>query len=235
MLEPTTLPHLDALGRKHGTDKSSLHHDYLNFYERFVGALRDQPIRMLEIGILRGESLKMWQEYFRNGHIVGIDINPNTKIYSTPRITIEIADQSSVIDLVRVGTTYGPFDIILDDGSHSWRDQITALSYLYPMLKLGGFFIVEDLDTSFGGLAENYRGNAKISTFEYLVKLQRYLVADQFLDINAEQDPFIRSYARETELIAFHRRSALLRRRPPSGIVWRFRFPTPFLARYRNL
>jgi hypothetical protein len=121
--------------------------------------------------------------------------------------------------LVSLGVRHGPFDIIIDDGSHHWNHQITTLQQLFPFLKPGGFFVVEDIDTSFGAHAKTYRGNSSVSAFQYLQKMAEYTVADTQLDIATEEDPFIRMFARATEFIALHRRTAVLRRHslPPAN------------------
>lgn len=186
--------------------------DILASTREFFKELLHQPIRLLEIGVFRGQSAKMWEEYFPKGVIIGADIEPTAKQYQTGRICIEIADQSNIADLVSLGVRHGPFDIIVDDGSHFWNHQITTLRHLFPFLKPGGFFVVEDIDTSFGAYVREYRGNSSISTFQYLQKITEYAVADTQLDIAMEEDPFIRTFARAVEFIAFHRRTAVLRR-----------------------
>jgi hypothetical protein len=87
---------LDELGLKYGTDKASLHHNYLNFYEGFVAPLRDQPLTLLEIGVFQGASLRMWREYFPYAKVVGVDIMLSCKQFETDRIKIELADQSNL-------------------------------------------------------------------------------------------------------------------------------------------
>ena len=213
---PAMVPSLDFLGLKCGTDKATGGHGYLQFYERFFRDLREHPVNLLEVGVFHGESVKMWSEYFQSGRIIGVDIDPVSCRYANERVLIEIADQSNVANLVRLGVQYGPFDIIVDDGSHMWNHQITTLQYLYPFLKPGGFFVMEDIDTSFGAYVNTYKGTSSISAAEYLRKMTDYLVADVQLDISAEQDSFIRTFARATEFIAFHRRTAILRLHPSS-------------------
>ncbi len=105
-------------------------------------------------------------------------------------------DQSYLEDLVRVGVKHGPFDIIIEDGSHMWEHQITTLRTLFPFVTAGGMYIVEDLETNFQRLEPKYRGNASISCVEYLKKLVDFRVADSDLDISREEDAFIRTYAR---------------------------------------
>ena len=205
---------LDRIGLHHGTDKSSAHHGYLDFYERFFGPERASLGKLLEIGVFSGQSIRMWREYFPNATIIGADIEPDAQRHATDRITIELADQSNVADLVRLGTRHGPFDIVVDDGSHVWDHQILTLQYLYPFVRPGGFYVLEDIDTSYGSFADQYRGLSPISTAHYLHRLADYLVGDAVIAIADEPDGFIRSYARSTEFIALHRRTALLRRKP---------------------
>ena len=64
---------LEDIGRKWGTDKSTVLHHYLNFYERFLSPIRSDVKKVLEIGVLFGQSVKMWRDYFPNAQIVGFD------------------------------------------------------------------------------------------------------------------------------------------------------------------
>jgi hypothetical protein len=206
-------PSLDAIGLKWGTDKASRDHGYLDFYELFFRDLRDRPISLLEIGVANGNSLRTWRDYFPSARIVGVDINPTARNHADSRITIEIADQSNVAELVNLGVRHGPFDIVIEDGSHFWDHQITTLQCLFPFVKPRGLYVSEDIDTSFGAHEHIYRKAANVSAMRYLQKLSDYVVADAQLDPAAEEDAFIRTFARETEFIAFHRRTAVLRRR----------------------
>jgi predicted O-methyltransferase YrrM len=204
---------LDEIGLKFQTDKASHHHGYLGFYERFFADLRDRKdLRLLEIGVHQGASARMWEEYFPDGRIIGVDVNPDARQHASGRIVVELADQSDVAALVALGA-HGPFDIIIDDGSHVWDHQITSFRYLYPLLKAGGYYVMEDIDTSFGAAAETYRGVGDRSAAEYLHHFCNYLVGDPALDISREPDAFIRSYARKTEFLAFHRRTCVMRRK----------------------
>jgi hypothetical protein len=210
---------LDELGLWHGTDKASSGHGYLDFYERFFEGLRDDPITILEIGVFKGASLKTWESYFPRGRIIGADIDPGAKQYATSRITIERLDQSNCQDLVDLGVKHGPFDIIIEDGSHLWEHQITTLKALFPFLKSRGYYVVEDLQTNFGANTENYRGNANVSCVDYLKRLLDLLVADQQIDISAEDDPFLRTYGRSLSFLAFHRHACLIEKRLPGPPV----------------
>lgn len=84
---------LDNLAIQFGTDKSSLYHNYTEKYERFFHPWKHRKLNILEIGIYEGASLKMWEAYFPNAQIWGMDINPQCKNIESPRIKVLIGDQ----------------------------------------------------------------------------------------------------------------------------------------------
>lgn len=219
---PETSASLNAIGLETGTDKSSAHHNYLVFYERFFAPLRKAPIKLLEIGVFQGASLKVWEKYFPNGSIVGADINRDVQRFATERTCIEIVDQSNLQDLVDLGVKHGPFDIIIEDGSHLWEHQITSLRTLLPFLKPGGFYIAEDLQTSFGKMVANYQGVGTISCVEYLKKLVDFRVGDEEVNIAGEEDAFLRTYGRVVDFIAFARHVCLIQKKAkkPQGMTF---------------
>ena len=206
---------LDAIGLRYGTDKSSIHHDFLSFYERFFASLRShRGLKLLEIGVYDGASLRTWEDYFPHAEITGIDITPAAQQHATTRTRVEIVDQSDIVSIVELAARNGPFDIIIDDGSHQWDHQITSFRGLFPFVKRGGFYVLEDLDTSYGRYVSDYKGVATSPTSEYLHRLCDYLVGDTALDISREPDAFIRSFAPNTEFMAFYRRTCVIRRKP---------------------
>lgn len=207
------LPSLDSLGRQFGTDKASGGHDYLSSYEALLGDLRHDEIKVLEIGVQFGSSLRMWEAYFPNATIVGADIHPGVKVFTGGRVHTEVVDQGNLQDLVRLGTTHGPFDLVVEDGSHTWGHQIDTFKTLFPYIKPVGFYIVEDLHTNFGTLDASYRGNSRVSCVDYLKTLVNLQVADDQIDIRDEEDMFLRSYARNVESITFLRRACVIKKR----------------------
>lgn len=120
-----------------------IYHRYLN---RFVGT----AVRMLEIGVYKGGSLQMWKDYFgEKAVIVGIDINEDCRQYAEDQIYVDIGSQGDCGFLKNVCEQYGPFDIVLDDGSHFMKDQITTMETLFPLIREGGIYICEDTHTSY--------------------------------------------------------------------------------------
>ncbi len=204
---------LDAIGLQHGTDKSSRHHDYLSFYESAFAPLRDKPLTILEIGVLNGASVRTWHDYFPKARVIGCDIDPMARRWAGDRIEIEYMDQSNIEDLVRIAVKYGPFDIVIEDGSHLWDHQTTSLKTLYPFVRPGGFYVVEDLQTNYGEFEAEYRGLARQSCVEFLMQWLDLHIADNALPLNRVEDPFLRTYGRGARAISFHKRVCLIEKR----------------------
>lgn len=135
---------LDEIALKYKTDKSSEFHNYTEKYERYFSPFRNEKIKILEIGIQNGYSLKTWKEYFSNAEIFGVDI-VDCKEMNEDRINTLKGSQSDTIFLKNMNEQYGPFDIIIDDGSHYSSDMTITFESLFPLLKRGGLYVVEDL------------------------------------------------------------------------------------------
>jgi len=132
---------------KHGCDKG-LKHGYELVYERDFEKLRQLPINILEIGILHGDSLEVWLEYFPNATIYAVDtferVAPeDIPILENPRIIWEKCDSTSS-EAKNLWCDI-KFDIIIDDGRHtSTHNRLTFLNF-YDKLKVGGAYYVEDV------------------------------------------------------------------------------------------
>jgi hypothetical protein len=207
------VPTLDAIGLKHRSDKSSSGQGYLEFYARFFEALRNARISLLVIGVGSGQSLRMWQEYFRAATIVGVDADPAAVRHEGGRVRIELGDQSQIADFTRIARKHGPFDIVVDDGSHLRQHRITTLQNLYPSVRDGGFYVLEDLHTGYRDPGGEFQGSADLSAAKYLQRFCEFLVGEQELQASDSADPFIRSHAPHTEFVALHRGTAILKRR----------------------
>lgn len=172
---------IKELANFHKCDKAAdSHHSYDKPYEFHFGALRDKPIKLLEIGVggytnpeEGGASLRLWKEYFTNpeSHIFSIDIYEKQKIQED-RITIWQGSQSDPNFLSDVINEMGRPDLIIDDGSHVQSDIITSFNVLFPRLKTGGIYVVEDLQTAYwnhygGGLQHHNGGYKSFSAMEY--------------------------------------------------------------------
>jgi hypothetical protein len=149
---------LNELATKYKTDKGPGEHDYTSRYSMYLESFRELEFNLLEIGVCDGASVKMWKEYFPKATIVAIDIDPRCKEFEEERIHIHIGDQTDVKFLQTVVSQYGHFEVILDDGGHSWKQQIVSFETLFPNLSYGGLYFLEDMHTS-------YRTNSVWSDF----------------------------------------------------------------------
>lgn len=159
---------LDQLAIKHLSDKSSRFHNYTVKYEKILSPYRESFKNILEIGVAQGQSVKMWKDYFLNAIIHGADISPASKICETfsPRIKFHLLDQRDAAQLKNL-EQFAPFDLIIDDGNHFWMEQILTFNTIFPYLKSGGIYIVEDTTTSYWKEYKNYH----ISPTDYFKSL----------------------------------------------------------------
>jgi hypothetical protein len=131
---------------------------YFSTYQNVISHFEERPIRMLEIGIYKGNSLRMWRDYLGpESIIVGIDIDPSCKQFEKKdeNLFVRIGDQSSQNFLYEIVREFGPFDFILDDGSHICSHMIASFNYLFLSgLKDGGIYLAEDTHSNFW---PNYR------------------------------------------------------------------------------
>ena len=140
----------DEIGIKHGGDKNSSIHDYLEKYEKHLGHLRDTKFNLLEIGVAGGHSLRAWQEIFPKANIYGIDIDPKCKAHESDRIKVFIGSQTDGDFLNKTMDEIGDVSVIIDDGSHIMEHEIFSFETLFPRLNPNGHYIFEDLATCFG-------------------------------------------------------------------------------------
>jgi hypothetical protein len=165
---------LDELARSSGADKSSDYHDYTRVYANYFKDIKDEPITFLEIGIYRGNSVKLWESYFSKADLHFIDINPSWIVYHSSRSHYHFIDQENIEQLQDFATSLNKeFDVILDDGGHTMKQQINSFIALFPFVKSGGLYIIEDLHTSYwrefggGGSLSNPKTNDE-STIAFL-------------------------------------------------------------------
>lgn len=123
---------------------------YLPIYEREFSSYRDKKINFLEIGVFKGGSIELWRKYFGpKAQISGIDVNPECEAYVKKPNNVFIGSQADKVFLSKVINNIGAPDIILDDGSHIANHQMTSFRELFPQLKIGGLYIIEDLHTAY--------------------------------------------------------------------------------------
>ncbi|MFC3691127.1 class I SAM-dependent methyltransferase [Chenggangzhangella methanolivorans] len=132
---------------------------YIPVYERHVARFQNRSITMLEIGVNRGGSLQMWKRYLGPyATIVGVDIAEKCKEFEEDQIYVRIGSQADTAFLDEICEEFGPFDVILDDGSHINDHQVVTIEHLYNRLTPEGVYLVEDTHTSY---VERYGGGLR--------------------------------------------------------------------------
>lgn len=142
---------MEKIGRLHDTDKITTHR-YHEIYPTYIEKFYDQTGGMIEIGLCprHGKaSLNMWQDLFSsNMHIYGLD--KDTPDEFTDRYTLLQCDQSDAESLDRcIQKIEKPIFFINDDGSHIPEHQLLTFNKLFPLLEVGGVYIIEDVETSY--------------------------------------------------------------------------------------
>ncbi len=150
---------LDEIFVANGTDKGSKHpvygHAYAPFYEDFFEPLRFDPLKLLEIGVGGGESIKSWLEYFPSAKVFGVDITEKTNEWNTPgsspdsRYCFLQGNQEDATMWQCWLANCGTPDIVIDDGSHENTGIIAAFNALWSALNPSGLYCIEDLGAGY--------------------------------------------------------------------------------------
>ena len=133
---------------KFGSDKCSDWHNYSSFYDFMFSEDRNKDLKIFEVGIYGGSSVKAWKEYFKNSQIYCGDVNRDYFV-NEDRIRSFFCDQDNPESIQGMWNDEVlkdiNFDIIIDDGKHEYTSNINFLENSYHKLKKGGIFIIEDL------------------------------------------------------------------------------------------
>jgi Methyltransferase domain len=123
---------------------------YFPIYERHMAGYRSTAARVLEIGVYRGGGLDLLRHYLGpEAYLAGVDIDRAAKRAVRGRHPVELGDQADPDFLRAVSERHGPFDLVIDDGGHTMRQQIVSVETLFPLLTEGGIYLVEDCHTSY--------------------------------------------------------------------------------------
>ncbi|MFD2909778.1 CmcI family methyltransferase [Flavobacterium ardleyense] len=179
---------MNKIARVQRTDKNDFHF-YTQHYHHHFKKFRFKKIKFLEIGvggydneIIGGHSLRMWKVYFPFAKIFSIDIFDKSKLQEK-RIKIFKGSQVDQEFLKKVTNEIGELDLIVDDGSHINNHVIETFEFLFPRLKVGGYYVIEDTQTSYwqdyGGTSEDFSRAGTI--YKYFKDKIDCLNAEEFI------------------------------------------------------
>ena len=157
------LPSLETLAFYYGTDKSHDDHKYTDLYSSLFDPIRASVRNVTEIGLAQGQSLQVWHDYFRGARIWGIDIVPDVikgvrRIFGpdSQRVQAFLANSKNPEKVARLGFAPLSMDIIIDDGDHFPPAMEKTLLTMWPYLRVGGYYIVEDVATGANHNGQRY-------------------------------------------------------------------------------
>lgn len=123
----------------------------LRFYQRLLFSMEREPRSILEIGVKGGGSTAFWKALFPAATVVGMDIKLRWGLDAVPSedgVIYVQGDQTDVARLEEIARVHGPFDVVIDDGSHVSDHQVITMRSLLPHVTAGGLYVVEDINTS---------------------------------------------------------------------------------------
>jgi hypothetical protein len=132
------------------SDKGTTH-DYINgWYSDEFTPKRNDKLKILEIGVHRGTSMKLLRDWFINSEITGIDpfgdglsedIADDIRKMGDITIIQNDAYTEKVLDMFEDNS----IDYLIDDGPHTLDSQLFAIEYWFPKVKKGGTMVIEDI------------------------------------------------------------------------------------------
>jgi hypothetical protein len=161
---------------------------YFDIYDHLLGKFYESKVNYLEIGVQNGGSLEIAKKLFASDSlIIGMDIDPNCK-HLEGKVANQIIIGSQVDDatLLKV-SEFGPFDIIIDDGSHIQSHMIVTFFKLFPLLSQNGIYIIEDTHTNHS--PEHQESFLGIGLYDYFKGLSERLNID-FMNSHFRKDRY---------------------------------------------
>lgn len=154
------LSELSTMAVESGSDKGPNAHGYSEVYGEYLHSFRGAAITMLEIGLLMhrvqarqgrsgvysdAPSLRLWRRYFPRAKLIGFDVADFSSVEIENCVILQ-GDQSRHDDLEQIGAHCPDgLDVAIDDALHASRHQQVTLASVFPMLKPGGLYFIEDL------------------------------------------------------------------------------------------
>ena len=132
------------------SDKGAMH-SYIEFYESYFAKKKTQ-VRLLEIGIMTGGSMHLWQKYFEKYFLVGMDLSPawnqsrpfQSDLEADADIQLMFGVNSRVAPIPEALQEH-QFDFVIDDGDHTVLAQMDTFRNYWPRVSPGGTYFIEDV------------------------------------------------------------------------------------------
>jgi hypothetical protein len=143
---------LEELVDNSRTDKNTVH-SYLPLYQDLLINKRETAKNVLEVGIDRGGSIKLWSDFFTNANVYGLDIINNNEVWDGIKNNEKIILHTST-DAYNNDFFINHFlnknircDFMLDDGPHSLESMIQFIKLYSQIMTDDGILIIEDVQS----------------------------------------------------------------------------------------
>ena len=151
-LAATKVPYLfglTRLGQVFGTDKVDAKHTrnglaYTDVYEKYLGPWRRRSFTLLELGVFRGDSLRMWNAYLPHATVVGLDLE-QIAAERAPEFDVTVGSQTDPAVLGGILDRHPDVRVVVDDASHITSLTLASFRYLFPRLPRGSLYVIEDI------------------------------------------------------------------------------------------
>lgn len=156
-------------------------HPYTPFYDELFSSLRDEEINVAEIGIEKNDSINIWRRYFPLAKIYGYEYSDeylenarSQNLIDVHYEKFDIQDENSIqstLQKIRV-----KYDIIIEDSTHVFEDQIRFIKNSIEYLKPGGILVIEDI----------FRNNSEEDYKKELFEVEKYFEEITFVTTEHE-------------------------------------------------
>jgi cephalosporin hydroxylase len=132
------------------TDKNTTH-SYLELYQTLLSKKKENAKNVLEVGIFEGGSIKLWNDFFINATVYGLDKMDIENVWSEIKNNDKIILYTSIDAYNSDFFTYQllnkniKFDFVIDDGPHTLESMIQFIKLYSRLLTDDGILIIEDI------------------------------------------------------------------------------------------
>ena len=208
---------LNNIGLKTGTDKNSIYHNYCDIYESYLRQWKEKNVALIELGTggydypdRGGEGIRMWYEYFKRGAITSLDLyekhgiaNDRTEFWQGSQV------DKHLLKTIISRNINAEIRVIIDDASHNNELTIESFKIIFPLLKSGDLYFVEDVHTSYYE-DEEYGGKTwpgePTTTMWFFTNLTHQLNAEHLKEEHRNE------YAYKIEFIHFYKEMIVIKK-----------------------
>jgi len=190
---------------------------YFDVYDRLLAPFVGRNVTFVEVGILHGGSLWMWRGFLGpHARIIGVDVNPDAVRWREHGFEVFIGDQSDPAFWQSFFEEVGPVDVLLDDGGHTFEQQVVTTESALPYVRDGGLVIVEDVISSY---MPEFLGPSRNSFVAYTKHLMDRIHArhDFGFSVGEVEDTVLAMHVHQSLVALEVNREACTK---PSTIVW---------------